>query len=421
MIFNRVRSLFLEADFLKNLSILAGGTLLNQVLLFAVTPILSRLYNPFQFGLLAVFTSVATILSIPLTAKLENAIVLPKEEIEAFKIAKLGFLVATVVSSIILVFIIGFYMVSPFEWIYFLTIPCAYLMGIFNIMMFSLHRMLQYSLVSKYLIIQTIVLISANLICGVLKVDFGLIFAYLSGYFFITILLVIRIKKTWSKFSIFSLDVREFVSVLKKYSSFYKFYLPFQLATVGGQSLVPLFLGFFYNVSVVGFFSISSRILRAPFLLFVGSIGNIFKNDATRVFKNNFAEILVLFRKTFFRLLIISFVTFSAIAILCDYFFPKFLGVEWNDAIIYARILCVSLFIEIIEVPLSFIYTLLSRQKIQFLLQTTNIFFALLALSISGVLKISPIYSVALFAGVNSLFNIYSIWYSYYILRNYNK
>ena len=77
-------------SYAKDSLILMTGTALSMGISLLSSPILSRLYNPDQFGLLTTFTSVYSVLLIAATCRYELAILLPKEEKEAFTVTLLG-------------------------------------------------------------------------------------------------------------------------------------------------------------------------------------------------------------------------------------------------------------------------------------------------------------------------------------------
>ena len=72
-----------EGSFLNNVLTLLAGTILAQIITVSVSPILTRLYTPEDFGVFALYTSIASILVIFGTCRYELAIVLPEEDGEA--------------------------------------------------------------------------------------------------------------------------------------------------------------------------------------------------------------------------------------------------------------------------------------------------------------------------------------------------
>ena len=66
-------------QYIKNITVLVSGTFLSQLLVILFLPILSRVYNPEDFGLYSFFLSITASIAIISTFTFERAIVLPKK------------------------------------------------------------------------------------------------------------------------------------------------------------------------------------------------------------------------------------------------------------------------------------------------------------------------------------------------------
>ena len=64
----------------KNIATLVTGTMIAQAIPIAISPILTRLYTPAEFGSFALYMSIVSILVVIATARYELAIVLPKKK-----------------------------------------------------------------------------------------------------------------------------------------------------------------------------------------------------------------------------------------------------------------------------------------------------------------------------------------------------
>ncbi len=73
----------LKNEYLKNISTVATGTFLSQLVLILFIPILSRIYTPNEFGLYSLFIAFSSSIAIISTFTYERAIVLPKEKTES--------------------------------------------------------------------------------------------------------------------------------------------------------------------------------------------------------------------------------------------------------------------------------------------------------------------------------------------------
>ena len=134
---------YLKSDFLRNAFTLITGTIIAQALPIAISPILSRMYSPEDFGVLALFMSIIVVFGSVANARYEMAIIIPKSEKDAISIFLLGLIISVVLSLLLLIVVIVFH--NPILklldnkdisfWLYF--VPLAVLgIGIFNALNF---------------------------------------------------------------------------------------------------------------------------------------------------------------------------------------------------------------------------------------------------------------------------------------------
>lgn len=72
-----------RGSFVRNVAVLAGGTAAGQAIVVLASPVLTRLYTPEDFGVLAVYASLLCVLSTVATLRYELAIPLPKRDEDA--------------------------------------------------------------------------------------------------------------------------------------------------------------------------------------------------------------------------------------------------------------------------------------------------------------------------------------------------
>src|SRR5690625_1853242 len=82
--------IFFKGNFFKNVTVLMSGSVIAQGLAFAVSPILTRIYDPNAFGQLGLFIAVVSVVFVSASAKYELAILLPKEDEDAVNILTLS-------------------------------------------------------------------------------------------------------------------------------------------------------------------------------------------------------------------------------------------------------------------------------------------------------------------------------------------
>lgn len=100
MIKTKVQRL-LQSKGVRSIAVLAGGTALAQIITIASLPVLTRIYTPEDFAVLAVFTSLAGILSVIGCARLEMAIPIPEADQDSAALLITALAVSAVFSTLL--------------------------------------------------------------------------------------------------------------------------------------------------------------------------------------------------------------------------------------------------------------------------------------------------------------------------------
>ena len=130
---------FKDSVFYKNILILLKGTVLAQIIPLIISPFLTRLYSPKEFGVLALFSSISVILGSIVNGRYEQALVLIKTENEARHLTILSLLISLFMSLFLFFFFLFFstYLIDFFNesdlafWIYFIPIV-VFSIGVYN-------------------------------------------------------------------------------------------------------------------------------------------------------------------------------------------------------------------------------------------------------------------------------------------------
>ncbi|MBF4218060.1 lipopolysaccharide biosynthesis protein, partial [Vibrio anguillarum] len=91
----------MNKSFSKNVLTLMTGTGIAQAIPIAIIPILTRMFSPEDFGLLALYAACVSILGVVATGRYEIAIMLPKDDEDARLLLQLSMLVALFFSLLI--------------------------------------------------------------------------------------------------------------------------------------------------------------------------------------------------------------------------------------------------------------------------------------------------------------------------------
>jgi len=154
-----------KSEFTRNVLTLMTGTVVAQAIPIAISPILTRIYSPEEFGLFALFFAILSILSVLANGRYENAVMLPKKDSDAINIFALGFIINTFLSLFLLVIVVLFN--DDFTrllgnddiaiWLYFIPIA-LFFTGLFNILNSFNNRQKNYKDIADAMVMKSMVL-----------------------------------------------------------------------------------------------------------------------------------------------------------------------------------------------------------------------------------------------------------------------
>ena len=90
---NLLRRKLFKSEFVKSSITIMTGTAIAQAVPIAISPILTKIYTPEDFGLLAIFVSILSILSVVSSFRYELAIAQPQKKEDASSIVILSFFI----------------------------------------------------------------------------------------------------------------------------------------------------------------------------------------------------------------------------------------------------------------------------------------------------------------------------------------
>lgn len=411
-LFNKIT----QNPFVRNVTTLALGTVISQLIVLASSPLLSRLFSVEDFGMLSVFTSVSVFFAVLSTGRYEFAIGLPEQNEKARHIfsliVKIGFIVSF--SYLLIIFLLknvfkfedstGFLK----EGTSFFAPLYIFFIAIYSGLQYWFQRFKKYKEITLANAIQVISTVLMSLLFGFLHIKSGMIFSLIIGIITSSIFLLLREPKIITK------DFFRFPSlvVAKEYSSFPRYMILSDLSLTASQQFIPIIFSILYNTTIVGFFAMANRMLRLPNIVITSSIANVFRNDAIDEFreKGNCRELYIL---TFKKLIVISFPIYTIIFIISPFAFEWFFGKQWLQAGYFSRILSVLLMVEFVVSPLNSIFYIVEKQKLLMKIQILVAIGGIIMIYLGYIIFKSPYYSLILFC-INSLFfNMVFLYYSY--------
>lgn len=138
----RLSQKLLRGRFARRLTLLSGGTFLGQAILMLSSPLLTRLYTPTEFGALAVFTALTSMLAGIMALRYEFAVPVCRDTDDALAVVAVGGLVVTLLSLLLALVVLiagkpfadqigleGFeqliWLLPPLLWLWGLSLPLS--------------------------------------------------------------------------------------------------------------------------------------------------------------------------------------------------------------------------------------------------------------------------------------------------------
>lgn len=351
------------------------GTILAQVINYAFTPILSRIYSVEEMADLNLFFRVSGFIIGFATLRYEMSLPLPKQDYHSFLLYRISLKIAAY--TMLLVGIVGgiYTLFQPFTWfnIWFLVfvIVGSFFSVIVNLGTNWAIRTNTFRFISQSRIINAL---SSN----VLRLGFGLIhwgsFGLLLGTTLGYILASLRFIKEYISNKTFFNPVHSKTkqyALVREYKQFPLINMPHSLSDLGRDLAIASLIVLFYGKETFGYYSYTILILNIPIAIIGVAIAQVFYNKASKDI-NQGKSIYPLVKKSLITLFLISIVPFTILYFFSEKIFVIVFGEQWKMAGVYASILVLYNFFNFLVAPLANLSLILNRQKELFISALVN-------------------------------------------------
>lgn len=326
-----------QGGFLKAVGILAGSTAFAQGITFLALPVLTRLYSPNDFALLAIYTAILGMGSVVACLRLEIAISLPQKDEDAASLFVLSLGFATLL-TIIFAVIIGIWphqitslFRAPELYNYLWILPLGiWLTAIYSAAQNWATRKKYFSSIARTKIIQSTVGSSTQIGTGLIGLTpMGLIFGqlFLSGAGTWGL-----IKQAWQKDNkkIRLVSWKSMIKQLKKYEKFPK-YSTFEALANTAAIQIPLILIAAIAIGPeAGYLLLATKVMSAPLGLIGRAISQVYLSRAAEEYrKNNLGDFTA---NVITSLSKIGIGPLIFIGVISPVIFPLVFGEEWARA-----------------------------------------------------------------------------------------
>ncbi len=409
----------------KNILKLISGEGIGRAVGFLMTPVITRLYTPTDFGMFAVFASVCA-LCYPFCT-LRYTLVIPLHTNEKIGINSLA---ACILILLINTFILGIAFVlfhSPILSLFssesiddlWYFIPLAFfLYGISEVMSYYSTRYRNFSTIAKVSVLQKTVGASAKIVFGLFRLDvtgllIGNILAESGG-------LSLYLRTYWKRLKESARDVTfgKICFVLKRYINFPLYRVPSQILLKAGESIPILYFAWHFGTGTTGQISLATAMLSAPVIIVCTTVGKAFYGEIASLVRKSRGEVSALTVRIMIKLLVVSIVPFTLVVCFGPWIFRTFFGAEWVQSGTYARYLCFYLIFRFVYSPISDgIFNVFERQKLVLWLEISRIVMVTSGLLISYFCNLSAGATVLVYSLGLTVQYILSILLVLHVLR----
>lgn len=374
-----------KSHFFASISLLALGSILAQIVCFFLLPLITRIYSPEEFAIFTYILSVAAIFMGIINCRYDLIIVKVRTDKEVFSLIK-GALIIGILGSFFISLIGGFFFLKKngFQWyhsFYLLLFLLSY--AIINVLSAYNNRLQEYKILSSVNVIRPVSQNVGALLLGFLHLGAnGLLLSYIIGQLLGISKQNQSLKGKWNV--IWKMPNAIVCSNLKEHKSQLYFSTPAQLVNSLSYSSLAIIIEALFGLSVLGFYSLSVRLLGLPLSVISGNVSKVFYERAAREYEVDGSYQKTLKKTLVFLLLlaipmVLSMMTF--IPSFCGYF----LGETWKTAGDYMFVLAPMFGIRFIVSALSPALIIVNRQKKEFYLQMIFVLFVILSFLLNQV------------------------------------
>ncbi|MBC7221582.1 oligosaccharide flippase family protein [Candidatus Bipolaricaulota bacterium] len=409
--------LFPRGRFVRNVAVLAGGSALGQAITVLVSPILTRLYSPEDFGVFGVYAAILGIVTVIASLRYEYAIPLPEDDETAANVLVLCFMLLFGMTTLIWILVYGLKNqivvwtnvpgLKPYLWLIPLGMFGA---GTYQILNYWAIRKRDFPRIARTRLSRGIGRAAIQVGVGFASAGpLGLLLGQLAGETAGSASLGLAAwKKDKALFKAVSLRMMREAGV--KYKRFPLFSSWGSLLNALGLQIPPILFAAFYGAQVAGWLALGQRVVAAPLNIVVESVAQVYFGEAAGLLRNDPKAMRRLFLRLTGRLALIGGIPVVVICALAPHYFAFVFGSTWQMAGRYVQVLGPMFAMWFTIVPLSQTLNILERQDLQLLWDMARLILVLGMLLVGKVIGFSHLTAIVTYS-LTMLFAYVVLWF----------
>jgi O-antigen/teichoic acid export membrane protein len=345
---------------------IVGGSTAGQGLVILSYPVLTRLYDPAEFGLLAVFTAVVGMIGVVSAASLESAIPLPGDNRDAAAVAWAGLtavglttLLTASLGSVLaepLARLLGVPRLADLWW---LVSVSVLVLGCYLIASEWMVRERSYPAIARRNLLQGVGQVATQIGLGLAAVrPVGLLLGFGVGR-------LCGIGGMTSRGGLLRTPPPRPAAVLsavRRYRRFPLLATPSGLLNSAGLDVPLLLVSALYGDARAGLLGLTIRVIGAPATIIGQAVNQVFTGETGARIRDRDGGLGASVRTAVLRLVVAGALPAIALIVAGPALFGLVFGAEWTEAGEYARLLAVAYLAQFAVAPVSSTLFLLEHQ-----------------------------------------------------------
>ncbi len=405
----RVRQLLEHGSFSRSFAVLAGGTVAGQLVALAASPVITRLYTPHEFGVLAVYVSLLGVVGVAANLRYEIAIPIPADRRVAANLFGAAIAAALLIPTAVLAAsfvlgdevsaLLGMSELADYMWLLALG-TCA--LGLYQALNYWALRHRDFRRIAQTKLTQGFGSALVQILGGVLNAGpLGLIVGQLVGQAAGVGTLALRTLRRDAQ-DLAQIDPRGVRDAARTYRNFPLISSWSAIGNALGLRLPALLMVGFYGTAVGGQFSLGIRILATPLSIISLSLSQVYLSRLAELRNESPTGMGHLF-DSMTRNLLVASVPVLAAGALAPWLFPVIFGTQWHQAGLFVQASMTTFAAQLVVVPVSQTLNILERQDLQLAWDMGRLIAVAASMWVAWASGLSPMGTVLVYAAVSTV------------------
>lgn len=398
------------SDVFRHMLVLAAGSGAAKAISLFITPIITRLYTPDQYGLYVLFMASIALLTPLATLRYSAALPLPRRNGTAVALL-LACLVLLTLFTVLLAALFATFSEPLFGLLSAQALAPFWPLLVAAIAIAGLYEILtNWSVRKRDFRVMAKAEVSQSVLGGILKIGFALAALHRVGLLIGHIVAqaaacLLLMHVTWRDTGNLARRVRSRTVrlAIARYAAFPAYRMPSQMLLNFGQQAPVFFVSAIYGAATAGQLGLALGVLAMPLMLLGQTTGQAYYAEIARIGRSEPERIYQITREVTVRLLALGLVPTLVLMLAGTWLFPLFFGASWHDAGVFSSILAIYLLAQFVANPLSHALNVFDKQHIFLRLNVVRLTMIVGIFAIAHQLKLSAFMAIAAYSVVLSI------------------